>query len=297
MALAIVQLIVMQIVLPAVFIAGLWRKSFQSRLEWLAETLFTCLFISWLFVGSPWDWFSYYLRYFWLVLLAAAVYLSWKKGKGVPIRTAYNRGQKFTFGIYAVLLAVFGMYNVWALNGYTTDDSPVDLAFPLKGGTYHVVHGGSAVQINYHNEYLPQQYALDIVKLTGWGGRAGGIYPKELDSYAIYGEALYSPCTGKVVEARHDMPDLIPPETDSKYPEGNYVNIDCEGVNVLIAHMKEGSSTLAVGDPVEKGQEIGLVGNSGNTSEPHLHIHAEKDGEGIPIEFNGRFLVRNSLVK
>ncbi len=40
---------------------------------------------------------------------------------------------------------------------------------------------------------------------------------------------------------------------------------------------------------------IGKVGNSGNSSEPHLHIHAEKDGEGIPVLFDSRFLKRNYL--
>ncbi len=50
------------------------------------------------------------------------------------------------------------------------------------------------------------------------------------------------------------------------------------------------------GDKVQTGKRIGLVGNSGNTSEPHVHIHAEKDGKGVPIEFNGSFPVRNSLI-
>ena len=61
---------------------------------------------------------------------------------------------------------------------------------------------------------------------------------------------------------------------------------------------------VAVGDKVKTGQPIGRAGNTGNTSEPHLHIHVEKGGneipilkgEGIPIIFDGRFLVRNSLV-
>ncbi|TMZ49982.1 M23 family metallopeptidase, partial [Klebsiella pneumoniae] len=53
----------------------------------------------------------------------------------------------------------------------------------------------------------------------------------------------------------------------------------------------------AEGDVVREGQLLGTVGNSGNTSEPHLHIHAEKDGEGVPIRFGGRFLVRNNLMR
>lgn len=61
--------------------------------------------------------------------------------------------------------------------------------------------------------------------------------------------------------------------------------------------MKKGSIVVAEGEEVKTGQLLGKVGNSGNTSEPHLHIHAEKDGKGIPITFNDRFLVRNNLVR
>ncbi|MEZ7171746.1 M23 family metallopeptidase [Sporosarcina sp. OR05] len=64
-----------------------------------------------------------------------------------------------------------------------------------------------------------------------------------------------------------------------------------------MAHMKEGSVAVAKGDTVTTGQLLGKVGNSGNTSEPHLHIHAELDGKGVPLTFDGRFLVRNQLVK
>ncbi|WP_050615265.1 M23 family metallopeptidase [Bacillus testis] len=299
MTAAIIQLMVIQVALPAAFIIALWRKSFHSRLEWLVEALFTVLFVIGLFVRSPWDWLSYYLRYVWMILMIAAIYRSWKKGRVLPFRIKYRRGQKWSLGIYVILLLFLGLNNVWAFSGFTTDDSPIELGFPLKDGTYYVGQGGNSVQINYHNAYPPQKYALDIVKLNGLGMRAGGIYPKELNRYAIYGEALYSPCSGKIIEARHDLPDLIPPEADSGNPEGNYVNIRCDdgNVNVIIAHMQEGSSSVEVGEMVQQGQDIGFVGNSGNTTEPHLHIHAEKDGEGVPIEFDGRFLKRNSLVR
>jgi len=61
--------------------------------------------------------------------------------------------------------------------------------------------------------------------------------------------------------------------------------------------MQKGSVTVTQDATVTVGQKVGKVGNSGNTTEPHLHIHAEKDGVGIPIQFNKRFLVRNSLVR
>lgn len=76
-----------------------------------------------------------------------------------------------------------------------------------------------------------------------------------------------------------------------------------QAVDVLLAHMMNGSVAVKVGQNVEVGQFLGRVGNSGNSSEPHLHIHAVKagsgsvlDGEGVSVRFDGRFLVRNSLI-
>lgn len=72
---------------------------------------------------------------------------------------------------------------------------------------------------------------------------------------------------------------------------------------MVLAHMMEGSIAVTEGQTVDEGQPLGRLGNSGNTSEPHLHIHAWRtgsgsmlEGEGVPIRFDGRFLVRNSLV-
>jgi len=67
--------------------------------------------------------------------------------------------------------------------------------------------------------------------------------------------------------------------------------------------MKEGSVAVKRSERVGEGQPLGRMGNSGNTSEPHLHVHAVKtgsgsvlEGEGVPIVFDGRFPVRNGLV-
>ena len=83
------------------------------------------------------------------------------------------------------------------------------------------------------------------------------------------------------------------------------IRLDELDVNLLLAHLKRGSVLVKIGDRVSAGQPIGHVGNSGNTSEPHLHVHAQrqvtKDGNtewvGVPICFGSRWLVRNSLVR
>jgi hypothetical protein len=105
-----------------------------------------------------------------------------------------------------------------------------------------------------------------------------------------------------VIRAVDGLPDLAPPARDTQNPAGNHVVLECHHVRVLLAHLKEESLLVARGEYVETGQHLGQVGNSGNTSEPHLHIHAESGlgeiltGEGIPITLDGRFLVRNSLI-
>jgi murein DD-endopeptidase MepM/ murein hydrolase activator NlpD len=98
--------------------------------------------------------------------------------------------------------------------------------------------------------------------------------------------------------ARDGLADLTPPQRDRENVRGNHVVITCGEVDVEIAHLRNGSVAVRAGDAVSSGQRIGAVGNSGNTTEPHLHIHAvyRDTGEAAPITLDGRFLVRNATV-
>ncbi len=63
-----------------------------------------------------------------------------------------------------------------------------------------------------------------------------------------------------------------------------------ENEYLYLCHLKPGSVRVKKGDIVVAGQEIARIGNSGNTSEPHLHIHLQDDldfGEGLPLYFYG----------
>lgn len=299
MAFNIILIFFIQIILPTIFIITLWRLKGKNKFEWIIQSIFTLAFISWLFFAGSWDILGYYLRFIWPILLIPAIYFSWKSNHSLPFRSTLNLRQKVSMGINILLLLVFVMYNVFVFSGFYTKDKAIALSFPFKDGTYYVGHGGSNPIINYHNAYEDQQYALDIVKLNGFGTRANGIYPKQLDKYAIYGDTLSSPCTGEVVETENQLENLTPPDTDPEQPFGNHVALACENIDavIYIAHMQKNSVTVEKGESIKEGQQIGSVGNSGNTSEPHLHIHAEKNGVGIPIRFDGKFLVRNNLVR
>jgi murein DD-endopeptidase MepM/ murein hydrolase activator NlpD len=75
----------------------------------------------------------------------------------------------------------------------------------------------------------------------------------------------------------------------------------CGRYEVAMAHLKRGSIIVRVGQPITAGMTIGQVGNSGASSEPHLHINAQTPGtdsapfSGKPVVmlFNGEFLARN----
>ena len=188
----------------------------------------------------------------------------------------------------------------------------VDLAFPLRGGEYLVVNGGSTISINAHRmtldagvarfrAYRGQSYGVDIVKLGRWGLRADGVLPPQPGAYEIYGVPVYAPCAGDVIAAQDGLRDMQVPQPDRDHMAGNHLLLRCKQADVLLGHLKPGSSKVAIGQWVSTGQPVANVGNSGNTGEPHLHIHAQMPGTAtepfsgnpLAVRFDGRFLVRN----
>ncbi|MCF6192499.1 MAG: M23 family metallopeptidase, partial [Candidatus Hydrothermae bacterium] len=181
---------------------------------------------------------------------------------------------------------------------------PVDLHFPLRGGVYAVAHGGSNLLLNAHHPSREQRYAPDMVKLNRLGLRAWGGLPGALSRYAVYGEPVAAPCSGTVVAAVDGLPERVPSLSvrDTLHPAGNHVVLACtfpdRTVHVVLAHLRRGSVRVSVGDTVPAGKILGRVGNSGNTTEPHLHFHACDPAtlQGVPVTFRGRFLVRNDVI-
>jgi murein DD-endopeptidase MepM/ murein hydrolase activator NlpD len=145
---------------------------------------------------------------------------------------------------------------------------------------------------------------VDLVRLNGFGLRARGLLPDDPRAYVMFGDRVLAPCGGAVAGAADGAPDMPPPQPDRAHMAGNYVLLDCAGVHVLLGHLQRGSVAVRSGQTVRTGEVLGLVGNSGNTGEPHLHIHAQRpgssaepmSGEPLPIRLDGRYLVRNVRV-
>ncbi len=295
-----VMLVLTTLFFPVYFMIELGRRR-TSKLACFGWFLISTSYGVYILYVGRWDWVGYYFRYaliaFWLYSVVRAV----RNNRGVPLWPPRSFVSWASPALSVVFAALFGILSVLALTGRQTSEEAVDLRFPLRSGTYYVGHGGSRTIVNYHHAHLPQQYALDILKLYAGGWRTKGISPSELQAYAIYGDTLYSPCNGKVLEAVDGFEDRAPTLTE-KLPEGvppagNHVAIGCLDTKVYVAHMQKGSVKVKAGDTVDVNTPIGLVGNSGNTTEPHLHIHAERNGVGVPITFDGRFLARNELIR
>ncbi|MEU7063850.1 M23 family metallopeptidase [Streptomyces sp. NPDC046161] len=160
----------------------------------------------------------------------------------------------------------------------------VPLRFPLRDGTWLIAQGGGR-GLNHHLPQPEQRGAIDVIGIGTRGARLkGGTGP---DAYRIHGAKLYAPCDGLVVSAEDGYTDQTPGVIRYEPPYGNHVFIDTGSEIVKLAHLRPGSVTVSAGERVHTGQLLGEVGNSGNTSEPHLHIHAEREGVGLDLRFTG----------
>lgn len=147
-----------------------------------------------------------------------------------------------------------------------------------------------------------QRFAIDWMQI-GENGTFFDGDPSDVTSWYNYDQPVLAVADGTVVEVLDELPDqpvgtLPDPETITlDTVDGNHVILDLgNGVFAFYAHLREGSIEVAEGDVVTAGQELGRLGNSGNTSAPHLHLHlmagpSAIGSDGVPMAFDGFELV------
>jgi len=308
----LLRILLTHVIIPPLMLFWLWADSHRNRIEWLIKLLTCGSYLSYLLFAGQWEWTSYYLRFLFVILFFTVGCSSYIRSKSLPLYVSRTFRNCFPFGFYVLLTSILILRNGVAFLGHGYAEDPVRLPFPLRNGICYVGNGGSTAALNLHVRTPPQKYALDIKKLNIWGRRATGLLPTLLSDYEIYGDTLFSPCEGVVVNVENAREDIAPhhgnrPRTGGRRPPpaGNHIIIRQGDVRIFLSHLLKGSVLPSAGDTLSEGQPIGRVGNSGNTSEPHLHMHAEKvsgedvskSGRGVPMLFDGRFLVRNSLVR
>lgn len=166
-----------------------------------------------------------------------------------------------------------------------------EYSMPIKEN-WMVFWGGTNQLINYHYLSENQRYAYDLVMTKN--GRTHHGNPKKNKHYYAFGEEVAAPAGGKVIQVVEDIRDNIPGEMNAKQPLGNHVIIEHEnGEYSLLAHFKENSISVKAGDYVERGEVLGLCGNSGNSSEPHIHFQVMDspyffEGNSVHIQFKSQ---------
>ncbi len=182
---------------------------------------------------------------------------------------------------------------------YLDHTTSVDLRLPFDG-EWTVFWGGRSVEQNYHAAHLDQRFALDLVVVRG-GSTYNGDGGRNSD-YHCFGLPVLAPGDGVVVAALGTVPDNVPGEFDDVDPLGNHVIIDHgTGEFSFLAHLREGSVAVEPGQRVSAGEVVGECGNSGRSSEAHLHYHLQDSpdlgaGEGMPAQFQA-YLADGELVE
>lgn len=301
MELPLIILLTTQVLLPVFFLLWLWLPRPADRLGWLMRVVYGACYVAFIAVIGRWDFLSVTLAVALPIVFLVSALLAYRRVRHRPWSTSASvmRSHGFTAAMAVFFLALTAR----ALSGYGYQETAVELKFPFAAGSYYIGQGGSATTINYHHTDRSQRYALDIVALNDFGARAAGMMPSDLTDYVAFDRAVKSPCTGVVVSMRDGIDDNRISETNTREPAGNHIILACGTARVLLAHLRKGSIAIKGGELVTAGETLGRVGNSGNSSEPHLHMHAYlggimdyNAGEGVPMTFGGRFLVRGSTV-
>ena len=142
-------------------------------------------------------------------------------------------------------------------------------------GEWTVYWGGDTKELNYHVEVESQNGAFDII-ITDENGKSYKNNGDNNEDYHAFGKELIVPCDAEVVLVVDGIKDNKPGEMNLYFILGNTVILKTDNDEYLLfTHFKQNSIVVKQGENVEKGELLGLCGNSGNSSEPHLHFHIQ----------------------
>ena len=163
---------------------------------------------------------------------------------------------------------------------------------------WFVFWGGDTKLQNIHHDTANQKFAFDFVVLDSSDKSYLGDGKKN-ENYYCFEREILSSADGKIVEVINGVKDNKPGSLNPYSAMGNAVVIEHNRQEIsVLAHLKLGSIKVKVRDKILAGQPIGLCGNSGNSSEPHLHFQFQdnpviQDGQGIKCFFQ-KVIVRKN---
>ncbi len=181
--------------------------------------------------------------------------------------------------------------NLPSIEDYTNEISYI---LPFVG-KWMAINGSYEKKYSHSWDIPTQRYAYDFLILDDNGKSYQGDYQK-CSSYYCYDQDVLAPADGVVMKVKNNGKDsLIFPKSRflvrANHIAGNYIVIrHSENEYSTLAHLKYGSINVKVGETVSQGQCIAKCGNTGNSTEPHLHFQIQTNASfyssvGLPIHF------------
>jgi murein DD-endopeptidase len=185
--------------------------------------------------------------------------------------------------------------------------SEITFGNPLRGGPWCAIYGPSWELGHRRKIYtvggkprIPGRFAIDFMKLDEKGRYASG-NEDSIAGWFGYGAEVLAVADGTIFAIQDSFPESPTlsghPKYSSAEATGNYICLKIsENEFVFYEHLKPGSMRVAPGQSVKRGSVIALLGFTGQTTGPHLHLHIANDSsplgsEGIPFVFeNFEFL-------
>ena len=172
----------------------------------------------------------------------------------------------------------------------TSGQQPIVIGAPFSGDDWIAMNALDPRRLNPHSDVVfpvggrvtsAETYGIDFMRIDPARMSTAHGDPGLNASYLAFDQPLLAVADAKVVQVSTDHPDIVPDVLPDLAllddAPGNQVVLDLGGgVFATYAHMKQDSATVKVGDTVKRGQEIGRLGNSGNTSEAHLHFQLQR---------------------
>jgi murein DD-endopeptidase MepM/ murein hydrolase activator NlpD len=215
-------------------------------------------------------------------LLLMAAFISAMRGRG------WSRRRTAAFAGLCLLVATLPAYQTFP-SAHDDHPSEIDIRLPLEG-PITVAWGGPEVSTNYHVSAPAERWAYDLLMTIDGRSHAGD--GRSVSDYYVYAQPVIAPADGRIVSVHDGDPDAMPHAPESRRAGGNRIVLEiAPGQFLFLVHLKAGSIAVTAGKFVRQGDVIARVGNSGNSSEPHLHVHVQDTavpgrGQGIPFYFS-----------
>ena len=228
-----------------------------------------------------------------LALGAVLIIVTVSLGRGIDVL--------YLLGVALVLLGVAGQFLHTRLQRPTPEQEPLPVAVPVRGRWRGL--NSPASKIPSHTHRLAQTYAIDITHEPE-GASQRTFDPlwapmRRPETFPSFGQEVLSPVDGEVIAVHGTSRDhlsrlswpgiaylllegFVRSLGAPRHLLGNHVMVRADtagsaagaadGPVAVLAHLRRGSPTVQAGERVRAGQVLGQCGNSGNSSDPHVHF-------------------------